>query len=533
MRDHGSIGWTLSGCLVFGFFAVLLAWISSGVALLDDDWGHLRLCAEGIPSVLTTGWTGLAGAGGYYRPVVTLTFYVTYLFTAYEPLLYHVGNVLIHCLCAILVYLLARQLLDRALGAWTACLLFLVLPVHTDTIFWIVGRTDSVCAMFYLSALLLFLAYQRRPSPGMMAAASLCALLALFSKEMALALPGVLLVLFVYCGTVRSATARRAVACSVGTVGVTLCARWIVLGGVFTGIPDRDLTAAGIGLDILKSGAKLGMTDVRLFGVVLLAATVGVFFLSGRPREVLRDTMVLGGLTVISLVPVLGRVHRWYLYLPSVFFCIAVANVWTAWRPNRTRVLWCRNLMLAAVICYYGVVLAREGFFWREASVLSENVLDSLARLTKESDGTVYVFNVPSALSLPGSLGDIPLYAFGLGNALAVRAGEASSAVAVNHCWLTDPGGFSSDVRQLGPMRWRIEIRSGGYLSVHGRKDATTFYGEDGERLRPGTVTRTWGRVRIHGPSRAEVVLEPSYGSRVAVFDGTGIRELKPLIERR
>ena len=528
MGDRGSIGLTCAGCLAFGFVAVLLAWLSSGVSLLDDDWGHLRLCTEGLRSVLTTSWTGLAGAGGYYRPVVTLTLYVTYLFEAYEPLYYHVGNVLLHCLCGVLVYLLARQLLNTAMGAWTACLLFLVLPVHTDTIFWIVGRTDSVCAIFYLSTLLLFLAYQRRPSPGMLAAASLCALLALFSKEMALVLPGALFILFIYCGTFRSASARRALACSVGTVGIYLCARWIVLGGVFTGIPDRDLTAVGIGLDILKSGAKLGMTDDPLYGVVLLAATGGVFCLSGRPRDVLRDTMYLGGMTVISLIPVLGRVHRWYLYLPSVFFCIAVANVWTAWRPNRTLVVWCRNLLMATVFSYYGVVLAREGFFWREASALSENVLDSLARLSNESGETLYVLNVPSALSMPGSLGDIPLYAFGLSNALAVRAGEASSAVAVNHCWLTDPVGFSSDVRQLGPMHWRIEIKNGGYLSVHGRTDAATFYGADGKRLRPATVTKTWGKVRIHGPSHAEVVLETLHGSRVAVFDGTGIRELKP-----
>ena len=77
-------------------------------------------------------------------------------------------------------------------------------------------------------------------------------------------------------------------------------------------------------------------------------------------------------------------------------------------------------------------------------------------------------------------------------------------------------------------MHWRIEIRNGGYLSVHGRKDATTFYGADGKRLHPGAITRTWGEVRIDGPSQAEVVLEPLPGSRVAVFDGTGVRELKP-----
>ena len=527
LRDHGSIGWICTGCVVFGLVAVLLFWLSSRVSLLDDDWGHLRLCAEGIQPILTTSWTGLAGAGGYYRPVVTLSLYATFLFVEYEPVFYHVGNVLLHVLCGILVYLLARRLLAGALAAWTALLLFHVLPVHTDTIFWIVGRTDSACALFYLSALLFFLVYHDRPSPGLLAGGSLCFLLALFSKEMALSLPGVLLLLFLYLGTWRAQEARRALVCCLVTVGIYLCARWLVLGGVFSGIPERDLAATGLGLDVLKSGAKLGMTDFRLFGVVLLVATAAVFWVSGRRREVLRDTLYLGGMTVASLVPVLGRVHRWYLYLPSVFFCIAVANVWTAWQPNRRAVLWCRNFLLATLIGYYGLVLAREGLFWLDASVLSENVLDALVPLAKESGQTVYVLNVPSALSPAGSLGEIPLFAFGLSSALAVRTGGEASAVTVNHCWLTDPDRFESGVKRLGPMQWRIDIKSGGYFSVHRQVDARAFYAADGKRLLPGTIERTWGDVRIHGPRLAEVVLEPVRGSRVVIFDRGGMRELK------
>ncbi len=527
LREHGSTGWICTACLGFGLITVLLFWLSSGVSLLDDDWGHLRLCVEGIQPILTTGWTGIAGAGGYYRPVVTLSLYATFLFVEYEPVLYHVGNVLIHVLCGILVYLLARRLLAGALSAWIALLLFHVLPVHTDTIFWIVGRTDSVCTLFYLSALLLFLDYQARPTPGLLAGGSLCFLLALFSKEMALSLPGVLLILCFYGRTFRAPEARRALAFCLVTVVVYLCARWMVLGGIFSGIPVRNLAATGLGLDVLKSGAKLGMTDYRLFGVVLLVATAGVFWVSGRPREVLRDTLYLGGMTVASLVPVLGRVHRWYLYLPSVFFCIAVANVWTSWQPNRRVVLWCRNFLMATLIGYYGLVLAREGVFWRDASVLSENVLDALAPLTKESSGAVYVLNVPSALSPAGSLGEIPLFSFGLSSATAVRAGVGTPAVAVNHCWLTDSDGFESDVKRLGPMHWRIDIKNGGYFSVHRQDDVRTFYAADGKRLLPGTIKRTWGEVRIHGLREAEVVLEPVRGSRVVIFDRGGIRELK------
>lgn len=529
MRDHGSIGWICAGCLSFGLIAALIVWLSSGVSLLDDDWGHLRLCEEGIQSILTTSWTGLAGAGGYYRPVVTLTFYGTFLFADYDPLPYHIVNVLIHCFCGVLVYLLARRLLNGALAAWTALFLFFVLPVHADTVFWIVGRTDSVCALFYLSALLLFLADRERPSPGRLAGAGLCSLLALFSKEMALSLPVVLLILFCHDRTVRSVKARRALVCCAVAMGIYLSVRWIVLGGILSGIPDRNLTLLGLGLDVLKSGAKMGMTDFPLFGAVLLAATAVVFWLSGRPRKALRDTLYLGGLTLASLAPVLGRVHRWYLYLPSVFFCIAIANVWASWQPDRRAVLRCRNLLLATLIGYYGLVLAREGWFWREASVLSESVLDNLAPLTQQSRGTLYVLNVPSALSPSGSLGEIPLYAFGLHNALAVRSGSETPVVAVNHCWLTDPGGFETEVTRLGPAHWRIEIRNGGYFSAHGQADAGLLYGSNGKQLGPGVIRKKWGESRFHGPTQAEFVLKTGTHDHVVIFDrgGTGRLQLR------
>ncbi|MDE2997543.1 MAG: glycosyltransferase family 39 protein [Gemmatimonadota bacterium] len=532
LRDQGSIGWTCTGGAVFGLAALLLVWLSSGVSLLDDDWGHLRLCEEGLRSLLTTGWTGLAGAGGYYRPVVALTFYGTFLLAEYNPLPHHVVNVLVHCFCGILVYLLALRLLKGAFAAWSALFLFFLLPVHVDTVYWIVGRTDSVCALFYLSALLLFLAYRERPSPGLLAGAGLCAMLAFFSKEMALSLPAVLLILFCHEGSVRSAMARRALLCSITAMIIYLCARWMVLGGILSGIPDRNLTLPGLGLDVLKSGAKMGMTDVRFFGVVLSAATAVVFWLSGRPRRVLRDTLYLGGLTLVGLAPVLGRVHRWYLYLPSVFFCIAVANVWAAWQPDRKAVLRCRNLLLAALVGYYGLALAREGWFWREASVLSENVLKTLAPLAKENRGTLYVLNVPSALSPPGSLGEIPLYAFGLTNALAVRTGVETPVVAVNHCWLTDPAGFETGVTRLGPAHWRIEVRNGGYFSAHGQADAGSLYGPDG-KLRPGVIRKPWGESRFHGPGTAEFVLETGPHDRVAIFDRGGVGGLQLRNETR
>ncbi|MDE2725293.1 MAG: hypothetical protein OXI59_18135, partial [Gemmatimonadota bacterium] len=95
----------------------ILAWIASDISLLDDDWGHLKLASKGFAFALTTGWEGLIGQGGYYRPVVVSSFYLDYLIGGYAPAIYHIHNILIHAGCAYLVFLFARCLsTDRAVA---------------------------------------------------------------------------------------------------------------------------------------------------------------------------------------------------------------------------------------------------------------------------------------------------------------------------------------------------------------------------------------------------------------------------------
>ena len=68
----------LKGLIFLKLYAIaafaILTWIASGISLLDDDWGHLKLASKGVIFALTTGWEGLVGQGGYYRPVVVLSF---------------------------------------------------------------------------------------------------------------------------------------------------------------------------------------------------------------------------------------------------------------------------------------------------------------------------------------------------------------------------------------------------------------------------------------------------------------------------
>ena len=116
----------------------------------------------------------IEGAVGWSknRPIAMVTFALNYYLGEYNPLGYHLANILVHITNGILLYfflkttlLLAikREILDTRLDIRTAttvsfftALLWVAHPVQTNSVTYIVQRMNSLGAMFYLLALLLY-----------------------------------------------------------------------------------------------------------------------------------------------------------------------------------------------------------------------------------------------------------------------------------------------------------------------------------------------------------------------------------------
>lgn len=496
--------------IVIGSIVLGLSWLSAGISLLDDDWGHIKLSAQGIGFAFTTGWEGLVGQGGYYRPMVVSTFYFNYLLGGFNPVGYHVLNVLIHVMCAGFVFILGRQL---GLLHWVCVgggALFLVLPIHTDSVFWIVGRTDTVCALFYLGSLIVFLMLLDGWAIWKLVLLMLCAGLAFLSKEMALSLPGLLLVLAWYRNRLTSRNGVWGVGAVLVMLLIYFSIRWVVLGGIFVGTSSIQFSFLSWGIDLAKSFAKFGMTDLKWFGGVVLLAT-GILFW-GRYREtgVLQRSspFVLAVLCVLSLIPVLGHLHNWYLYIPSAFFCLMIADVWLR---RFQRVF---SFLFAGLLLYYAVVLVREGFAWREASQLSESFVAKVLPYAQNTKGRLFVLNTPSAWTPEHSLSGKPLFAFALNNALLMRTREPVRAevVMVNHIWLEGENTVCK-VERDGRL-YQLEISEGGYFSFH-----------DGKALDPPfRVNRNWGTLDVVSRYKLSVEIDLQLDDRVVFFDGVSFK---------
>jgi protein O-mannosyl-transferase len=162
------------------------------------------------------GWMWTSHLLGRYVPVTWMTLGLDYALWGMNPLGYHLTSILFHTVNAVLFYFLALALLRLALrdgpeemqsripiGALFAALVFAVHPLRAESVAWVTERRDVVSGMFFLLAILAYLrGISDIPGAGIRGkyywACFGFFILALLSKEMAVTLPVVLLILDVY-----------------------------------------------------------------------------------------------------------------------------------------------------------------------------------------------------------------------------------------------------------------------------------------------------------------------------------------------
>ncbi len=190
-----------------GMAALLVALVSGAVysATLGYDlvWDDTLLIQESwrlhhwgqLPSLLVSQfWAEVGQASQYYRPLVTLSFFFDLQIWGLRPLGFHLTNVLAHVAVTLAVLAVARRLMADAVAATISALIFAVHPLHAESVSFVSGRTDILATAFFLLALL---AYDRGRGEGRWGWISwslVAYLLALLAKEVALALPAVLVV---------------------------------------------------------------------------------------------------------------------------------------------------------------------------------------------------------------------------------------------------------------------------------------------------------------------------------------------------
>jgi protein O-mannosyl-transferase len=194
--------------------------LDAGFVNWDDDTNFLNNPNYRGLGVAQLQWMFTTFLMGHYIPLTWMTLGLDYVLWSMNPAGYHLTNLLLHAVNAILFYFIALRLLRASgpgrpadatfapmLGAGFAALLFAIHPLRAESVAWITERRDVLSGLFYLAAVVAYLRYCDPPVREFSRArnsrawywASLGLFgLALLSKAMAMTLPAILLVLDAY-----------------------------------------------------------------------------------------------------------------------------------------------------------------------------------------------------------------------------------------------------------------------------------------------------------------------------------------------
>ncbi|HTM10269.1 MAG TPA: tetratricopeptide repeat protein [Verrucomicrobiae bacterium] len=149
---------------------------------------------------------------GHYQPLTWMTLGLDYVIWGMNPFGYHLTNLVLHAVNAILFYFLALRLISFAIprgddfaagiGAAAAAIFFSIHPMRVESVAWLTERRDVLSGAFVLLTLNAYLAAAQAERPAVrkkwLALALAAYAASLLSKAVGMTLPVVFLILDVY-----------------------------------------------------------------------------------------------------------------------------------------------------------------------------------------------------------------------------------------------------------------------------------------------------------------------------------------------
>jgi tetratricopeptide (TPR) repeat protein len=260
------------------------------------------------------------------RPLVNLSFAVNYGIGGLSVRGYHVGNIAIHIVCALLAFAVVWRTLEwprvreRFSGssvdvAFAIALLWVVHPLNTEVVDYLTQRTESMLAMFYLLTLYAGIrAMGSRRSAGWQSLAVLSCGLGMACKESMVSAP-LIVALYdrVYVFERRGLRARR-------RMYLGLAATWLLLAALNWSGPRARVGGLSTGVSAWTYLLNQSVMIAKYLGLAIWPRSLVVFY--GWPLPLtLGDVMPYGLLIVFLLIataiamrrqPMLGFLGVWF-----------------------------------------------------------------------------------------------------------------------------------------------------------------------------------------------------------------------------
>lgn len=422
-----------------------------------DDFTWLKWAASSSYADVAKYFTD---AGGFfYRPIPKLLYFALYAVFWLKPEGYHVVSLLLYGLASYLIYLLMRKTNVKRTIALAAAILFTVLSVHHENVFWISGMSSLLSAVFLFAGV-----YWSLSNIYMFAIPSM--ILAMLSYDGMIVAPIILVI----------AARKKNWVSFLPLLAIPLY--WIVRSAAGAVPPSGDYGYKLAALPFNVFGNSVGYIAATFFGprfieywttareflrMHRLAAGIGVsvcvaalVFILFKTRKLLPAykttiTWFVCGIVALAAYLGLGNMSERYAFAASGFF-VAGFGSWlsTLWKSSGHRVWKYTAVMVTLGLIVWNVVdVVRVSGDWKKASAVSQETLSIVSTQffpLRENKSFIFI-NTPirygRAWIFPTGLAD-PLWHIFRFNSWSYTTTNAASAEAAYS--IPTPLGFSQDI---------------------------------------------------------------------------------------
>ena len=381
-------------------FIVMALYAPFGLYYLNDDFIHIPLSEQAV-----------FGQRHSIRVMNDFSLYIDSLLYGKNAVGYHFTNLLLHLTNTLLLFFTSKKILglfnlpNSSLVAHAACFFFILYPFHSESVFWLIGRTGALSTLWMQLA---FLAQMRR-SFWWQLIGSVLYLAGLFTYESVLVYPVLLGAIWLYRKQQKANDAshwfQQMLMAGAATITYIII-RMVMLGGVTDHYESGSLLTGQISslfsnyaalllrlfVPPFVSNTWLMITAVAIIIPLLLlvvyhrkkwAGDLWKFFL-------LKMVLLASLLPYISLgIDTHGVESERYLYVPSLLLALQAAQM-LRWCSNQQR--W----ILSGIYAVFAIVfLLQSSLSFRRASAMAETVLETTKAFVQPQHQGIYYFNMP------------------------------------------------------------------------------------------------------------------------------------------
>ncbi len=391
------------GCILL-LAAINVYWFWPGhLYFLNDDLLHIPLTDQGHLFQTNS-----------VRPVHELLVRFDLFLWGKKAYGYHITALFLHLIVCFQLYdlCLVMQLRWLKIGrqqavqaAFLAVVLFLAYPQSSESLAWIIGRGTILSAVFFMITLRLFFAKDYK-LPVYITGAFFFAV-ALFTYEQSILLPVALLwVAFIEKGKVKKqGMYTYAFLLLVVDIGYVIVRKLITseVVGAYEGVNLITMNLEALAGNASRLLFRLVLnpaykTAFICSAVLLLLVAGSIIFLVRKLHSNRKAIIFFTGITVLLTAPVISlglAVNSFesgrYLYLPSVFFIIAISIAGAAgfYENNRLRKLLTVILLFLAGYWLWGKYIASRNY--RDASDYVESIENKVQQHFKNTSDTLFI----------------------------------------------------------------------------------------------------------------------------------------------